>query len=154
MLKCPYLDAELRPSLLALPLSISQLLQELLGAQRIGTFLQSQNVDYLMEFPTNGRAQPDAEELYIRGTIAWNISEDYLGASDTSSRESSVSAVTQMFQLRDLDVNFPRGEMTLIAGKFGSGKTLVLLALLGEARLVEGSISYPHETEPTEWSLQ
>ena len=64
------------------------------------------------------------------------------------------------FQLYDLDIHFPQGEMTLIAGKFGSGKSLLLLAMLGEARLLHGKISYavsplldPNEIENNDWSL-
>lgn len=60
----------------------------------------------------------------------------------------------------DLDIKFPRGKLTLVAGKFGSGKSLLLLALLGEARLIEGKISYmvspimdPQKIDKNDWSL-
>jgi ABC-type branched-subunit amino acid transport system ATPase component len=51
--------------------------------------------------------------------------------------------------------------MSLIAGKFGCGKTLLLLALLGEARLVDGKISYllshildPSDTSIPDWTMR
>ena len=74
--------------------------------------------------------------MFVQGTVTWDIPPP-LDTDDASSTASQ-----PVFQLRDLDVHFPRGEMTLIAGKFGTGKTLLLLALLGEVRLVNGKISY------------
>ena len=46
------------------------------------------------------------------------------------------------FRLQDLHLRFEKRGMTLVAGKFGSGKTLLLLALLGEAKLIKGKIAY------------
>lgn len=36
-----------------------------------------------------------------------------------------------MFELRDVNLEFPVGELSLIAGATGSGKTSIFLALLG-----------------------
>jgi ABC-type branched-subunit amino acid transport system ATPase component len=85
--------------------------------------------------------------------VAWNLSEP-------SSDSHTAGTATPSFRLQGLNVQFPRGEMTLVAGKFGSGKTLLLLAMMGEARLVEGSISYavsdlldPGMEDRGDWSL-
>lgn len=50
------------------------------------------------------------------------------------------------FVLRDLNVNFPVGEMTLVCGATGSGKTSLLMALLGEMDLIEGQVYLPRTT--------
>lgn len=124
---------------MSLPEDIASLLQQILSAKRIGSFIRARDVDYLgeslMSAPT---ANPDAP-LYVRGTIAWN--ED--ASSDASEPMSDGQTMVQpSFRLQDIDLSFPRGQITLIAGKFGSGKTLMLLAMMGEARLIEGRISY------------
>ncbi|KAH9976210.1 ATP-binding cassette transporter [Lactifluus volemus] len=47
------------------------------------------------------------------------------------------------FMLMDLNIVFPKGELSLVCGKFGSGKTLLLLALLGEADFLTGQVLCP-----------
>jgi len=84
------------------------------------------------------------------------------GGSGGLSKQPNIDGddVTVSFSLHNLDVIFPRDKMTLITGKYGSGKTLMLLALLGEARLVKGNISYavsnmisPNSMEHYDWKL-
>ncbi|EIW78632.1 multidrug resistance-associated ABC transporter [Coniophora puteana RWD-64-598 SS2] len=47
------------------------------------------------------------------------------------------------FVLLDMDLRFPAGELSLVCGKLGSGKTLLLLALLGEADVLAGQVVCP-----------
>ncbi|KAJ7485719.1 multidrug resistance-associated ABC transporter [Mycena latifolia] len=47
------------------------------------------------------------------------------------------------FMLLDLSLTFPAGELSLVCGKFGSGKSLLLLALLGEADVLTGRVLCP-----------
>lgn len=47
------------------------------------------------------------------------------------------------FTLTDLTMSFPEGELSLICGKLGSGKTLLLLALLGESDILAGQLLCP-----------
>jgi ABC-type multidrug transport system fused ATPase/permease subunit len=47
------------------------------------------------------------------------------------------------FVLFDLTLHFPLGELSLICGKLGAGKTLLLLALLGEADVLTGQLICP-----------
>ncbi|KAJ2021922.1 Transporter of the ATP-binding cassette (ABC), partial [Coemansia sp. S85] len=47
------------------------------------------------------------------------------------------------FELRDLTVNFPIGKLSIVAGPTGCGKTSLLMALLGEMRLIEGQLMVP-----------
>ena len=135
---------------MGLPMSMARILQQLLSAKRIGTFLLSQDVDYLNEMPLGEEAVPKISSLYIIGTVAWDIPHQ----ADNKDVNNST------FELRDLDIHFPHGEVTLIAGKFGSGKSLLLLAMLGEARLLHGKISYavspimdPNGIDDMDWSL-
>lgn len=45
------------------------------------------------------------------------------------------------FQLGTLDISFPRGELTLVSGPTGSGKSALLAALLGEMHCLSGSVN-------------
>lgn len=47
------------------------------------------------------------------------------------------------FKLFDLDIDFPTGKLTLVMGPTGSGKSSLLLALLGEMDLVKGKVFLP-----------
>ncbi|WVQ75089.1 hypothetical protein IAR50_004698 [Cryptococcus sp. DSM 104548] len=163
---------ELRPALLDLPSSIAELLQEILGARRIATFLSAPDVEYFDSDPTaSAPSEPSSivedGPLYVVGTIGWDVPKTYLASPPSSSPASSSSTVVETanedkvgFRLLDLNVEFPRGQLTLVAGKFGSGKSLLLLALLGEARSIKGKISYtvspvmdPSTSRRDDWSL-
>ena len=125
-------------------------MKQLLGAKRIALFLRSADVEYLAEPDTCKDVALEDESLKIEGDVTWTSS------SSDASEESS----DEVFALRDLSLTFKRGQTTLIAGKYGSGKTLLLLALLGEVKLLRGKISYalspifdPWQTEQqVDWS--
>lgn len=50
----------------------------------------------------------------------------------------------ERFVLRDLNIAFPTGELSVISGKTGSGKSLLLAAILGEVDLLAGTMHVPH----------
>ncbi|KAH6632214.1 P-loop containing nucleoside triphosphate hydrolase protein [Chaetomium tenue] len=54
------------------------------------------------------------------------------------------------FVLRDIKVSFPEGCLSVIAGPTGSGKSLLLSAILGECDLLEGKIYAPAAAAPGE----
>ncbi|KAI0455788.1 P-loop containing nucleoside triphosphate hydrolase protein [Xylaria acuta] len=70
-------------------------------------------------------------------TVQWP-SEDHFGGS---------------FALRELDLRFPKGELSVICGKTGSGKTLLLASILGESDVIQGSIRLPanQDVSDEEW---
>lgn len=47
------------------------------------------------------------------------------------------------FILRDVSIAFPPGELSVISGQTGSGKSLLLAAILGEADKLSGDIAVP-----------
>ncbi|KAF8933797.1 hypothetical protein BGZ47_010698 [Haplosporangium gracile] len=52
-------------------------------------------------------------------------------------------AIHERFQLKNLSIDFPVGKLSLIVGPTGSGKTALLLALLGELDRDEGQMFLP-----------
>lgn len=67
-------------------------------------------------------------------------------ASDVSLDDAVVTwqgGGTDQFTLRDLAINFPQGKLSLVTGNTGAGKSLLLAAISGEARLVSGKVCWP-----------
>jgi ABC-type multidrug transport system fused ATPase/permease subunit len=69
-------------------------------------------------------------------------------ATFTWPRDTSGDANTpkNVFTLADLTLRFPQGQLSLICGRLGAGKSLLLLGLLGEADLLAGSVICPRST--------
>ncbi|KPM40774.1 ATP-dependent bile acid permease [Neonectria ditissima] len=68
---------------------------------------------------------------FSNATLIW-------GGKDTVAEDGS-----RAFRLMDMDVNFKLGKLNIIAGPTGSGKTSMLMGLLGEMTLMEGKIYCP-----------
>ena len=65
-------------------------------------------------------------------TLTW-------GSKDTEPGRASADA----FRLINVDVEFEIGKLNVIAGPTGSGKTSLLMALLGEMKLLDGIVYIP-----------
>lgn len=71
-----------------------------------------------------------------KATLSWSNTK--AEAHDTES-----DAALDAFRLINVDVEFLVGKLNIIAGPTGSGKTSLLMALLGEMRLIEGRVHLP-----------
>ena len=67
------------------------------------------------------------------------LKPDSKKARDAEANDGEVETVEPEFELRDIDVSFPTGKLSLVAGATGSGKSSLFLALLGG----ELSVSHP-----------
>jgi ABC-type multidrug transport system fused ATPase/permease subunit len=68
---------------------------------------------------------------FENGTFSW-------GGKDMKDKASA-----EAFKLMDLDVNFKVGELNVVIGPTGSGKSSLLLALLGEMTKLKGEVYLP-----------
>lgn len=68
---------------------------------------------------------------FKQGTFIW-------GSKDVIAEDGSMA-----FRLLDLDIDFKIGKLNVITGPTGSGKTSMLMALLGEMTLMEGRVYLP-----------
>ncbi|RMD41406.1 hypothetical protein DV735_g3728, partial [Chaetothyriales sp. CBS 134920] len=64
-------------------------------------------------------------------------------ATMTWGSKSAELAATDAFRLINVNVDFQLGKLNIIAGPTGSGKTSLLMALLGEMKLVSGTVHLP-----------
>ncbi|KAI8390314.1 P-loop containing nucleoside triphosphate hydrolase protein [Blakeslea trispora] len=60
----------------------------------------------------------------------------------------NVPADASLFKLKDLNVKFPKNQLSIICGATGSGKTLMMLSLLNETDTIKGSVQFPYRTVP------
>jgi ABC-type multidrug transport system fused ATPase/permease subunit len=64
-------------------------------------------------------------------------------ATLTSHKHNKSDENTPNVLLRDVNVTFPQGKLSVITGPTGSGKSSLLLALLGELHLIKGRVYFP-----------
>ena len=58
-------------------------------------------------------------------------------------KDESPKADNAAFRMLDMDIEFRKGGLNIVAGPTGSGKTSLLMALLGEMTLIDGSVYLP-----------
>ncbi|PWN37140.1 uncharacterized protein FA14DRAFT_113198, partial [Meira miltonrushii] len=125
----------LRNPLDALPDMLVNVLSAVVSLKRIDKFLREEETSkYDQLLPSNNDSalvtNPTAPLGFYKATF-------------TYSEEDEKIADGSAFCLRDIDIRFPRGELTILAGPVGSGKTTVLLSLLGETRRLSGRTFMP-----------
>ncbi|BGP24141.1 ATP-binding cassette transporter [Rhodotorula toruloides] len=152
---------ELRFALNVVPDVLQSALQSLVSLRRIERFLRMPEVEHLegLDVPVSvdvadGAAVTaletdgsDERVAFDRATVTWPRHAD-----DKEAQEDGEEGADKPFELQDLTLDFPRGEMSLVCGRLGSGKTLLLLALLGEVDVLSGSVHCPR-SPPTAIAL-
>lgn len=124
---------EMKFALNALPETFINMLQSFVSLRRIEKYLNGAEVN-----PVPPLVDQSKTIALQSCTITWPQDR-----SQESNAPSVASTPRQKFVLVDLTLNFPQGELSLICGKLGSGKTLLLLALLGEADILAGQLLCP-----------
>ncbi|RDA86044.1 hypothetical protein CP532_4687 [Ophiocordyceps camponoti-leonardi (nom. inval.)] len=118
----------LEVSLSALPELLAGGLDTLVSIRRIETYLSGPEMQKTLS--------EGVDVGFDNATIAWPVDAEVPDED--------------RFILRDVDLTFPAGELSVISGKTGSGKSLLLNALIGEADLLKGTIYMPPTTPPLE----
>ncbi|KAJ7065610.1 multidrug resistance-associated ABC transporter [Mycena amicta] len=124
---------ELRFALGALTDTFISIVQSFVSLRRIEKYLNTREVKLVPAL-----ADQSKEISFNSCTVTWPQDR-----SASSVSASAVSTPRNKFVLMDLSLEFPRGELSLVCGKLGSGKTLLLLALLGEADVLTGQVACP-----------
>lgn len=131
-------------SLLKMPLDdfvgmLARVQDSLVSVRRVEKFLQEGETD---KYEQLSQKRPnDALEIgFEHATFTWGH-KDEDNADDLS--DDGVSDSGYDFTLRDLNLKFEVGKLSIITGATGSGKSSMLLALLGEMTLVKGAVRMP-----------
>nr|GAT52587.1 multidrug resistance-associated ABC transporter protein [Mycena chlorophos] len=126
---------ELKFALNALPETLINMLQSLVSLRRIEKYLGTAEVA-----PVPPLSEQSPTIAFQSCTVTWPHDRN---AGTASGTPSAASTPRHKFVLVDLSLQFPQGELSLVCGKLGSGKTLLLLALLGEADILSGQMLCP-----------
>lgn len=131
-----FLEGDLLPSVAFTALSLFIQLEGLTGM-----------LPYLMTMGYNAKVSLDRIEKFLhapekRSIITPGDSIGFHNATlsfPTDVKERDEEA----FTLRDISLYFPKDALTVVSGPTGSGKSLLLAAILGEAELYSGYITVP-----------
>ncbi|KAL1665993.1 P-loop containing nucleoside triphosphate hydrolase protein [Schizophyllum commune] len=146
---------EMKFALNALPETFINMLQSLVSLRRIEKYLGAAEVKKLEGLGVASALPAEPTPIELRScTLTWpqeRASGTPLVASTSTTTATTVagaglsglSTPRPSFILQDLTLSFPPGALSLVCGKLGSGKTLLLLGLLGEADVLAGQLSCP-----------
>lgn len=99
---------------------------------RVEEFLNEDETEKYAQLSNNGKSKSgDSLIGFEDATLTWG------------SKDAPPDGETQAFRMLDLSIKFSIGNLNLVVGPTGSGKTSLLMALLGEMTLVQGSVYLP-----------
>ncbi|KAH8690869.1 P-loop containing nucleoside triphosphate hydrolase protein [Talaromyces proteolyticus] len=122
-------------------------------ANGLEAMVSADRIDKYMRTPDKIINTVPAENIaFENATVAWPADQTEGQASDED-----------RFTLRNLDVAFPTKGLSVVSGRTGSGKSLLLSSLLGECDVLEGTIKVPvpppisdrfdHLATPSNWII-
>ncbi|QIW95530.1 hypothetical protein AMS68_001048 [Peltaster fructicola] len=127
--------SSLETTLSYIPALIADLADCYVSLRRLQTFLrQAEKDDYLDE---------GATLKMENASISWPSSQK--SDKNHTDEESGSYVEAGSFILAELDLDFPERCLSIILGKTGSGKSLLLAGLVGEARLLHGRVTCPRQ---------
>lgn len=158
----------IRQPLGVIPAWIVQILQTGVALKRIETYLEEDEVDDHVSSIKKGRTPyVDGEDDTLsieNGFFKWNEvpekpeekptakGKSHSRTSTSSSDETTTAVDSESirsspedhkFELKDISIQFPEGELSVITGPTASGKTALLMALLGEMTTISGKLTIP-----------
>ncbi|CAK5281621.1 unnamed protein product, partial [Mycena citricolor] len=144
----------IRQPLNILPTFIVQVLQTRVALNRIAVYLEEdevpEQVSSLKGTARNTYSDDGDNRLgFDHASFKWNeVEAKETDAKKKPSDTDSIVTATgsdngvsdHRFELRDVSLTFPEGQLTVVTGPTASGKTALLLAVLGEMTTLEGRI--------------
>ncbi|KAL6813453.1 P-loop containing nucleoside triphosphate hydrolase protein [Trichoderma sp. SZMC 28013] len=137
------LHGDLSPSIAFVSISIFKSLEVTLGAlpelltTSVDSLVSIKRIDTYLSGPEMKRIVADGPDVaFDNATVSWPV--------DTETPDED------RFILKNVNLSFPAGELSVISGKTGTGKSLLLSAILGEVDLLGGAIYAPPTAAPLE----
>lgn len=128
-------NGRLTPSVAFTALGLIERLKDALGSLPLmGTYLWEAWISctrlekFLSQPDRENKALPADEVRFENAEFSWPLDE----------RNRS-----RCFSMKDIDLTFPSGKLSIITGKTGSGKSLLLASIIGEANISAGQIRAP-----------
>lgn len=109
---------------------LNSCLQGKVSIDRIEEFLKEAETSKYEQLENTARGPNSPVVGFENATFSW------MSSNETVNMESD-------FKLRDINVAFKVGELNVVVGPTGSGKSSLLMALLGEMELTEGRVFLP-----------
>ena len=96
----------------------------------LDAWVSIERIEQYLNSPEVTKISKDSDEVsFDNASIAW--------PADENTNEED------RFVLRNINATFPKGELSVISGKTGTGKSLMLAAILGEVDVLEGTLYVP-----------
>lgn len=112
---------------------ITNVLQTKVSIDRVDEFLAEEETEKYLQLKPIQDQDPDAPLIgFTGGAFTWG-----------SKKQIKNKGMGSAFQLQDLNIRFEPEALNIIAGPTGSGKTSLLMALLGEMTHLKGSVHLP-----------
>ncbi|RFU32967.1 hypothetical protein B7463_g3371, partial [Scytalidium lignicola] len=146
-----YLQGNITPSIIFPMIEVLPHLQETLGFVPVvfqdyfGARSNSHRIDEFLRQPEQRHIlgpSPSGHVTFQNASITWP-SDEVEDEGDEDERSTS----SYRFSLEGINLDFPVGELSIIYGKTGSGKSLLLASVIGEVELLRGRIDAPSITE-------
>ena len=111
---------------------IAHVLETKVSVDRVEEFLNEEETEKYEQLK-HDNIDEDGNKIigFKNATFSW-------GGKETSEEDISTA-----FRLMDVDIKFEIGHLNIIAGPTGSGKTSLLMALLGEMTMIKGKVFLP-----------
>lgn len=102
-----------------------------LTTMAIDAFVSVKRIQSYLQAPEISTNMKDSPEISFEdASIAWPSDEQKVDGDEH-------------YVLRDINVLFPNKELSVVTGKTGSGKSLLLAAILGEVDVLKGNVNVP-----------
>ena len=111
--------------------TLTRLLQAYTSLRRVQAFLEEPDTPKYRQVSRPGPTDP---QIGFRGALVGYCTAGELKEADF-----------EPFRLGELNLTFPLGALSLIIGPVGCGKSTMILSLLGETTLLQGSIFMPDD---------
>ncbi|KAF9352624.1 hypothetical protein BGX34_012063 [Mortierella sp. NVP85] len=142
----------LRAPMDAFPEMLSLCLRAKVSAARIDRFLDEEEVLVYANVNVKPRKNLPTDPIIGFKNATFSYASKAEQDATIAAHEAGETISGHHFELKDLNLVFPVGELSVITGPTGSGKTSLLLALLGEINPIKGQAFLPrrdsHDINP------
>eukprot|EP00633_Aureoumbra_lagunensis_P005483 CAMPEP_0197308826 /NCGR_PEP_ID=MMETSP0891-20130614/7350_1 /TAXON_ID=44058 ORGANISM="Aureoumbra lagunensis, Strain CCMP1510" /NCGR_SAMPLE_ID=MMETSP0891 /ASSEMBLY_ACC=CAM_ASM_000534 /LENGTH=1424 /DNA_ID=CAMNT_0042793557 /DNA_START=180 /DNA_END=4454 /DNA_ORIENTATION=+ len=138
----------LRFPLMMVPRAIGSAVEAMLSIERIGNYLASDEVLPICQPPNTANAVPNGRIIALNADIDWPA---HGGSTPKTKKNHShdeqqhnpllVEMHSDRALLRNLNFDLGPGTLTICCGETGTGKTGLVLSLLGETSIIQGSLA-------------